>query len=220
MTDDISGLIINSRLFKGFSAQEVHSSIERIKPILKNYKKKEIVIRQDDTVDFIGMLATGLLSSAKIDREGNSSLIYMIEPSKIFGLDIAATPSQKSPVTVTCEVDAAAVLLPYTQLISDELVPAKLKIRLMRNIAEFLSNENMRRMYKIELLCQKSLRGRIWSYLDFIAQKSGSVEFEIPFNREQLAQYLNVNRSALSSELSKMRKQGFILFHKNNFKIL
>jgi len=109
-------------------------------------------------------------------------------------------------------------MFPYSELTTDDRLSTEFRNKLMYNMLTLLANENMRRMYKIELLCQKSLRERVLTYLRFVARKKGtSSSFTIPFNREQLAQYLNVNRSALSHELSLMQQEGLISFKKNCF---
>jgi CRP-like cAMP-binding protein len=170
-------------------------------------------------VDYVGIVGKGKVASAKLDYEGNASLLYMLEPPKLFGLEIAATPTQISSITVTGVEDSMVILFPYGGLTSGRGLSGRFQNKLMQNMLTIVANENMRRMYKIELLCQKSLRERILTYLRFQSGKKGSSSFTIPFNRDQLAQYLNVNRSALSHELSLMQRQGLISFFKNQFQL-
>lgn len=161
--------------------------------------------------------------TAKLDYEGNANILYILEPPKLFGLEIAATPSQISSTTVTCAEDKLSVRLksdtevswPAQQLISiaafhlstEGKLASEFRNKIMYNMLTLLANENMRKMYKIELLCHKSLRERVLTYLRFVAQRTkNSTSFTIPFTREQLAQYLNVNRSALSHELALMQQ--------------
>lgn len=207
-----------SKLFLGLSPEDCESLFVLTPPIFKIFHKDEVIIQDGDLVDYVGILCQGKISTAKIDYEGNTSLHYILDPPKIFGLEIAATPSQISSMTVTALEDAAVALFAYGDFTTNRKGTDDYCNQVLVNMLTLLANENMRRMYKIELLCNKSLRERILTYLRFVARKKGNRDvFTIPFNREQLAQYLNVNRTALSHELSLMRQEGLIDFKKNKF---
>lgn len=211
-------IMMQSKLFEGFKTKDCETVLSLINPRFKSLLKNEVLIQDGDKVDYVGVVCNGKIVTAKLDNEGNASLLYMLEPPKLFGLEIAATPTQISSITVTAIEDTLVALFSYAKLTIGGSLSGEFRNKLMHNMLTVLANENMRRMYKIDLLCHKSLRERILTYLRFVAQKTGAVSsFIIPFNRDQLAQYLNVNRSALSHELSLMQQEGLISFKKNNF---
>jgi CRP-like cAMP-binding protein len=211
-------IIRQSKLFEGFSPKDCETILSQVNPRYKSFLKNEVLIQDGDTVNYVGIVCSGKIITAKLDYEGNASLLYMLEPPKLFGLEVAATPTQISSITVTSLEDTWVAMFPYTELTTEDRLSNEFRNKLMYNMLTLLANENMRRMYKIELLCHKSLRERVLTYLRFVARKKGTPSsFTIPFNRDQLAQYLNVNRSALSHELALMQQEGLITFIKNKF---
>ncbi|NLY70452.1 MAG: Crp/Fnr family transcriptional regulator [Clostridiales bacterium] len=211
-------LMNKSKLFQDFSLEECEKIFNITQPAIKFFKKNENIISEGDKVDFIGIIHSGRVVNERLDYEGNLSLQQILIPPNIFGFDIAATPTQLSPINLKCLEDTQVLLFSYSKLINDDAT-AEDRIKLLNNLLTLFANENIRRLYKIEILTQKSLRKRIMLYLNRISQKEGSNSFRIPLDRSQLAQYLNVNRSALSAELSKMKKEGLIDFNKNQFSI-
>lgn len=210
-------LMKESKLFEGFSFEDCATVHSLLKPRCKSFLKDEILVHDGDRVDYVALVLRGKIYTAKLDNEGNASLLYILEPPKLFGLEIAATPTQISSITVSSAEKSEVIFFTYADLTTNERLPAVFRNKLMHNMLSILANENMRRLYKIEFLSKKTLRERILAYLRFQAQKAGKLTFAIPFNREQLAQYLNVNRSALSHELSLMAKDGLISFSRNRF---
>lgn len=208
-----------AKIFEGFSSLDCDAIVSLIKPEIKWFAKDEIIINEGDEIDYLGIVCSGKIVRERQDYEGNVSLQHILVSPNIFGFDIASTPTKISPITLKCLKDSKVMLFSYTKLVAENITPAKNRILLMSNLITLLANENMRRLYKIELLSQKLLRKRIVMYLNFVARKTGSRTFIIPFDRSQFAQYLNANRSALSSELSQMKKDGLIAFNKNKFTI-
>jgi CRP-like cAMP-binding protein len=216
--NNLLAIMRQTKLFEGFSPKDCETTLSKVKPQYKSFLKNEVLIQDGDTVNYVGIVCSGKIITAKLDYEGNASLLYMLEPPKIFGLEIASTPTQISSITVTSLEDTWVAMFPYSELTIEDRLPNEFRNKLMYNMLTLLANENMRRMYKIELLCHKSLRERVLIYLRFVARKKGTPSsFTIPFNRDQLAQYLNVNRSALSHELALMQQEGLISFNKNWF---
>lgn len=213
----VISLMKQSSLFEGFSLEDCAAIHSLLQPKCKSFQKDQVLIYDGDKVDYVGLVCRGKVVTAKLDYEGNASLLYVLEPPKLFGLEIAATPTQVSSITAISTEESEVVFFPYADLTTNSKLSEAFRNRLMQNMLTVLANENMRRMYKIEVLSKKKLRERILTYLRFQARKKGNFTFFIPFNREQLAQYLNVNRSALSHELSLMQHEGLISFSKNKF---
>ncbi|MPN26117.1 hypothetical protein SDC9_173541 [bioreactor metagenome] len=133
---------------------------------------------------------------------------------------MALTPSKISALSIQALEDSVLYIFPFGGIETFDWMTISQKDRMINNMLMYLANENVRKQHKIEVTSQHSLRGRVLSYLYFMAGRHESTTFFIPYSREQLANYLCVNRSTLSHELSSMRSEGLIDFKKNRFTIL
>lgn len=211
--------VMSSKLFEGFSVSEFDIFSSVMKPELKKYQKNEIIIHEGDVMDYVGILCSGKISKAKLDFSGDIHLLEILGKSKTFGMEIAGTPSQISPIMITCVEAATLLAFRHERILHEEGIPAEIRMKAIGNIIHLISNDSVKKLYKIEALSQKSLRGKIWTYLYLMEEKAGQPTFKINLNREQLSEYLCVNRSALSHELSLMQQEGLISFRKNSFTI-
>ena len=218
--ENIIDYLLNSKIFKGFTRKEILENYQLLNARIFSIQKSMILVNPDDAVDFIGILLNGELAVSKEDLYGNSNLIKKIYPYETLSAEIACTPSQISPVKIYCTRDARILTFPYVLLSSKSVIPDEYRCIILKNILDIMANSNVRQLYKIEILSRKSLRDRIILYLAYQAKKSSSNSFQIPFNREEMATFLCVERSALSRELGRMQKEGLIQFHKNSFHIV
>jgi CRP-like cAMP-binding protein len=207
----------DSRILMGLSRNAYKIIFESLTPGYHEFGKNELIIREGDIFDAVGIVIHGKIAGKRLDYEGNASLEQILVPPSSFGFEIAATPSQVSPIYLKCLEQTTVLIIPYKKLLACSKLLDADKITILENLSQLLANDNIRKLYKIELLTQKSMRKRILMYLNFMSDRAGSQSFEIPFNRNQLAQYLNLNRSALSAELAQMKKENLIDYHKNNF---
>lgn len=209
-----------AKLFHGLSREILAKIYPLLDARLLHVNKGTILVHPDDTVSFIGLLLSGELVFSEQDIHGQSNLIKKILPYEVFTAEIACTPSQTSPVEIACTADSEVITFPYRLLSAKSAVPDEYRCTILKNILDIMANSNMRQLYKIEILSKKNLRDRIILYLALQAKRSASNSFQISFNREELATYLCVDRSALSRELGKMKREGLIAFKKNSFQIL
>lgn len=213
---DIS-VVKSCALFDGLRDVQRDAALSCLGGGFMDYQKSQTLIREGDRVDRIGIVIKGSITTSKLDRMGNASLLYTLESPFLFGLDTCLTPSRISPVFIMAAADVRVFTFPCDNLTNAPALNEAVRSRMLLNALHVLANENMRRMYKIELLNQKSLRARILMYLNLMSRRKDARSFTIPFNREQLAQYLGVNRSSLSHELSLMQREGILSFYKNQF---
>ncbi|NBG89274.1 Crp/Fnr family transcriptional regulator [Isachenkonia alkalipeptolytica] len=204
-------------IFKDLSVSDCERILAKVQPETRSYEKNEVIFDEGDQVDYIGLICSGRMVSKRLDPDGKVSLQQILVPPNIIGFEVASTPSKRSPVRMRCLSEVTLLSFPYGKMVSEEDLLPKVHSYIKDQLITLLANENMRRMYKIELLTQRSLRKRVLMYLRFVSGKTGENSFTIPFDREQLAQYLNINRSSLCAELSKMEKEGLISYHKNKF---
>lgn len=211
--------MLNSKLFDGFDSKECNQFIEFAKPINKILKKDEVLYDEGSVVDAFSILLTGRLKSAKYRYDGTLDLIEIYTKNDIVNLETVCTATRLSPVQISAMEDSEILLFDRKIIDVVNLVRNNF-FKIHENIIHILANENIKKLYKIDVLYKKSLRERIMVFLRLMEKRLDTGEFHIRMDREQFAQYLGVNRSALSHELSNMKKDGIIDFRKDYFKIL
>lgn len=212
--------ILRTKLFEGLDERKINTIYPHFNAKIFSYKKGEVVVNTEDMVNNIGILLSGELDIIKEDIYGNMNLIRKVIPYETFLADVVCTPSRISPIQILCATDSATLTFSYEILFTKGIIPDAYRCILLKNILNIIANDNIRQLYKIEILSKKSLRDRVVMYLLFQAKKHGTNNFTLSFNREELATYLSIDRSALSRELSKMQKEGLIKYKKNRFQII
>ena len=211
--------MLNSKLFDGFSSGECDRFLEFAKPIEKQLKKNEVLCDEGIPVDSFAILLSGRLKGAKYRYNGTLDLIEIYTKNDIVNLETVCTATRLSPVRISAMEDSEILLFDRNIIQVVELTENNF-YKIHENIIHILANENIKKLYKIDVLYKKALRDRIMVFLRLMEKRLNKSEFHIRMDREQFAQYLGVNRSALSHELSNMRKDGIIDFRKDYFKIL
>lgn len=208
-----------SILFKGIEKEFIRKFLNKSNFKVISIKKGDFLLREGDYLDYICIVLEGKVDVTKYCIDGHEIIMSQIYPGEVIGLDIITTPKSKSFYNIIA-TDQLKVLK-IAQLISnDELLKNEYGKRIMMNVINYLANENAKKCYKIEVVSQKRIRNKIMTYLLIQKKKHKSNKFKISFDRDQLANFLCINRSVLSSELSKMQKEGIIRFKKNEFEIL
>lgn len=211
--------MFRSKFFTGFSSEECNEFIAYANPTKRILHKDEILTDEGIVVDSFGILLMGRLKGAKYRYDGALDLIDIYTKSEIVHLDTICTPSRVSPIQISAMEDSEVFLFDRNTISPDNL-PKAFRQRITTNVINMLANESVKKLYKIDVLYKKALRERIMVYLRHMESHLERSEFHIRMDREQFAQYLGVNRSALSHELSLMRKEGIIEFKKDYFRLL
>ena len=211
--------MLESKLFNGFSSKECNQFIQYAKPKRKALKKDEVLCDEGAVVDSFGILLTGKLKGVKYRYDGTLDLIEIYTKYDILNLETASTPTRVSPIQI-CAMEVSEILLFDKKIIYDPDLAKSGFHRIQTNIIQILANENIKKLYKIDVLYKKALRERIMVFLRHMETRLNKNEFHIRMDREQFSQYLGVNRSALSHELSNMKREGIIDFRKDYFKML
>ncbi len=208
-----------TKLFSGIGEDDILSLINCLQAEVKTYKKGEYVFRQGENIDCVSVLISGKLHIQRDDYWGNRSIINVIDPGEMFGE--AYNARQDSPVLndVVSVEDSTVIFFGVKKMLTSCTNTCRFHCMVVQNLFFIISEKNRRLMQKLGHMAQRSTREKLLSYLSEEAQKQNSSAFEIPFNRQQLADYLSVDRSAMSSELSKMRDEGLIEFNKNHFQL-
>lgn len=204
-------------LFRGTTPEEVETMLNCLGAERRQYAKGQMICRTGDIVSSLGIVLSGSVLVENDDLWGNSTILDRIGPGQIFAETYACTPGEPLMVNVVVPESAEVLFLQVGRIL--EMCPNACGYhnRLIRNLLTLSAQKNLTLSRKIFHTSSKSIRGRLRSYLSYQAILHGSRSFAIPFDRQQLADYLNVDRSALSNELSKMQKEGLLTVRKNHF---
>ena len=186
----------------------------------RDYEKQAVLIAPGDRVDWFAVVLQGKAQISQIFSDGTSSLMDALGPGHTLGTDLICTRSRRSPYYATAAAQLQILRFPGTLLLEPGELPGEVREILWRNLLTILSDDSLRKHYRLAILAQRGLRDRVLVYLTMQAERRGTTTFRIPFSREELAAFLCVNRSALSHELSLMEADGLIRFHKNEFTLL
>lgn len=207
--------VVNSGLFRYIDRSEHTLAFEQIGVVKKNFLKGETIYREGDVIDSLCIVSDGSVRSEKTYQNGEIHIVSVYSRDMIFGLEITVSQRKTTPFDFVANEDCEILFLPEVGLNN-----CRYSDSVRKAITEQLADDNIRMGHKIEMLAERGLRNRVMIYLDVLAQKANSNEVYVPMNREQLAQYLCVNRSALSNELNKMKREGIIDFKRHKFTLL
>lgn len=214
---DFLPTIAKASIFKGISDDEISSLIACLGARNGAYKKGQFILRTGDTPDSVGLLLTGSALIIQDDFWGNRNILARVNPSTLFAEAFACSPGTIMNVDVTAEDTCSVMWLKVSRILSTCPTACSYHSRMMRNLLSELAVKNLQFNERMMHMGQRTTREKVLSYLSVQSQKQGKKEFDIVFNRQQLADYLSVERSALSAELSKLRNGGYIEFERNHF---
>lgn len=210
-------ILKKTKLFSGVGESDIPEMLACLSTKLYEYKKGEAVIRQGEYLSSLIILVCGKLQIQSEDYWGNRSILNIIHIGDMFG-EAYTTPGSEAVMNdVIALEDSAAVFLDASKIISSCCSGCRFHLTVVQNLFYEISDKNRSLVQKIGHMSMRTTRGKLISYLSLEAKKQNSPIIEIPFNRQQLADYLSVDRSAMSNELGKMRDEGMIEFDKNRF---
>lgn len=206
-----------TQLFSGISEEDTAVMLECLQAKLRTYKKGEFVVRQGEHISNIMVLAAGKLHIQRDDHWGNRSIISMISAAEMFGEAYAAPDSSPMPNDVLAVEDSAVIFFDVNRIITVCPSACRFHSMVVRNLFFAISEKNRKLVRKLSFMSERTTREKLIAYLSEEAKRQNSSSFSIPFNRQQLADFLAVDRSAMSNELCKMRGEGLLEFEKNRF---
>lgn len=213
------GILLNTRLFEGIDADGVRAVLSCSSARMAFYGKNATIIAEQSEIKDIGVVLSGQAHASKQDLSGKRVIISHLSSGSVFGDVLSASVNQKSPVTVTAAEPVSAILIPFEKVIRRCAKSCGRHERLLLNFLNILSCKYFDLLERISCIIRPTLREKILFYLSGMSGNSGDA-FTIPFDRAALAEYLNADRSALSRELSDMKKEGLIDYYKNSFRLL
>jgi len=207
-------------LFLQLSPTETELALECLAAYIRNYQKNDYIFHTEDTAGPIGIVLTGKAHVIREDYWGNREVLSPIEAGDMFGEAFACAGVPRLPVSVIAAGETEICFLDYPKLFSQRTASYSFQFKLIQNMLQILAGKNITLTQKMEHISKRTLREKILSYLSSLAIKTDSSHILIPFNRQELANYLSVDRSALSRELSIMQKEGLIQYTGSEFRLL
>ena len=207
--------LINSGLFAYIDRSEYFDLMDSLDVVERKYKRDEPIFYEGDTIKRVCIISSGSVRSEKNYSDGEVHILSVFDANSVFGLEITMSQLKTTPVNFIANEPTSVLYLSI-----DSLETHKYRKPVKKALIEMLADENIRMMHKIEILAERGLRDRIIVYLNVLARRAKSNTVQVSMSREQMAQYLCVNRSALSNELSKMKQEGILDFDRHTFRLL
>ena len=214
---DFLPVIRSSTLFSGISEEEVTAMLSCLNAEERSFPKEAFVLRAGDTAGSIGLVLSGSVLVIQEDIWGNRNILSKAGPGQTFAAAFACAPGSVLNVSVVAETPVTALFLDVKRILTVCPSACAHHSRIIRNLLGELAEKNLRFGEKLTHMGQRMTRSKLMSHLSAEAQRRGAVEFDIPFSRQQLADFLGVERSGLSLELGKMKQDGLLDFHKSHF---
>lgn len=211
--------IADTALFRGINEQEMAAMLACLQARERSYARGAYIYREGETISAAGLVLSGEVHVEQTDVWGNTNLLADVGPGGLFAEAYACLPDTPSMVNVVAVQRSAILFLDTARLLTSCSSACLFHERLIRNLLAVLAGKNLELTRKISHTAPRSIRERVMAYLSFESVSRGQYQFVIPFSRQQLADYLRVDRSALSNELSKMRREGLIDYRKNWFSL-
>lgn len=213
-------IIEKSVIFKGLTADEIEKAVEFFDAKEIKLKKGEYIYHSDDSIKKIGLVLDGSVRIEKEDYYGNSTIMTSVSKGDIFGEVYSCCHKGASGVSVVAESETKVLMLDTSRIFMCNSSKETFYYKIMHNLINVLASKAYMLNLKIGYICKRTTREKLMSFLSQQAEEKKSNGFYINFNRQELADFLCVDRSAMSNELSKMKKEGIIEYNKNYFKLL
>ena len=215
-----TAILLKMPLFRGFTEKELSKALSSFVAKEQNFKKGNVILSAGSTPGVIGIVISGSITILSDDIWGNRTILSNVKSGGLFAEAYALLEDEPLLVDVMANEDCSILFLNIKKTLSPSKSPESWNYKFIQNLLLISSRKNLILSGRSFHTAPKTIRGRVMSYLNAISLQKGAKEFDIPFARQQLADYLNLERSALSKELGKMQKEGIISTRKNHFKLL
>lgn len=214
---EMLSVLRTSGIFSGISEEETEKMLHCLEVRPETFQKDEYILLAGDRVEAFGLVITGKVLIIQEDFWGNRNILAAVGAGHCFAETFACSPGAVLNVSVMAQTNVQVLFLNVKRILTTCPSTCSHHSRMIRNLLSELAEKNLRLNEKITHLGQRSRRAKILSYLSAEVQRHGSAEFDIAFSRQQLADYLSVDRSGLSLELSRMQEEGLLEYRKNHF---
>ena len=209
--------LCQSALFQGIGEDEARAMLGCIGARTKAYAEGTAILRPGERVFDVGVVLEGAVRMERVDYWGNRAIIGFAEPGQTFGEAYACAGNAAADVGAVAAQDCSVLLLDARRIAESCPSACPFHARLARNLMAALAQRAIALTRKIDHLSRRTTRAKLLAYLSDQAEQAGSSAFSIPFDRQELADYLSVDRSAMCAELSRMRRDGLVDFRRSRF---
>jgi len=213
-------ILQNCPLFAGIDPQDLGPLMDCLGARSMPVKKQQVILAEGDPARFVGIVLEGSVQIEKVDYFGNRSIMAQAGAGELFGESFACAGAATMPVSAVAVTDGRILLMDCQRITVSCSNACGFHSRLISNLLRIVAGNNIRLNQKIEITAKRTTREKLMAYLLGQAKFHGSDSFTIPFDRQALADYLQVERSAMSAEISKLRKEGILESTKKYFRLL
>jgi len=207
-------------LFDGIDDSQLLHLLGCLDAKVESFDKKYTIFAEGDRAKYIGIVLSGSVQIILVDYFGNRSILSNVSAGEMFDEAFACAEIDEIPVTVVANEPCEVMLIDCQRIMNSCASACSFHKQMIFNLMKTLAIKNIALHRKIEITAKRTTREKLMSYLNLTAKNLGKSSFEIPFDRQALADYLAVDRSGLSAEISKLRHEGVIKCSKNRFELL
>jgi len=207
-------------LFQNIAEADLLRMLNCLGAKVEFFDKKYTILAEGYPAKHIGIILSGSAQIIQIDYYGNRSIVAGVEPSETFCESFACSETSSLPISVIANVPSEVMLIDCSHILHTCSNNCGFHQQLIFNLMKDLATKNIMFHQKLEVTAKRTTRDKLITYLNFQAKKHGTNSFDIPFNRQELADYLEVDRSGLSAEIGKLRSEGILESDKNRFTLL
>jgi CRP-like cAMP-binding protein len=208
------------KLFNGIEESNLLPLLSCLSAKAVHYEKGQTVFFSGESIERFGIVLSGQVQTVQDDYYGNRSILTKVDTGNLFGESFTCAGIKTLPVSVITSAESELLFIDCHRLAAPCAKACGFHSRLIQNMLGIVSMKNISLTQKIEFTSKRTTREKLLAYLSAEAGEAENSCFSIPFNRQELADYLSVERSAMSAELSKLRDDGVLKFHKNQFELL
>lgn len=208
---------MHAKLFEGFAEEEIKNVLKCLNAVEKSYDKDAYIFRAGEQASALGVILSGAVQVVSEDYWGERQIMGIFTQGQLFGESYACMEKTPLMVSAVAAEPSQILFIDAFRVFKTCSSACEFHRRLIVNLVSILAGKNLVLTRKIEHISKKTIRGKVLAYLSDEAGRQGGSSVELPYNRQQLADYLSVDRSALSAELSRMQREGLISYKKNHF---
>ncbi len=213
-------ILKHSPLFANIEQTNLSAMLGCLGAMERNYRKGETIFAEGDPATYMGILCQGGVQVERTDYDGNRTIVSEVAPGELFAESFACAGVSHLPVSVTATKDSKTLLLDSRRITQSCCNACAFHQQMIYNLLKITAQKSLRLHQRAEIVSHRTTREKLMAYLKLQAQQHNSRSFTIPFDRQQLADYLEVDRSGLSAEISKLRKEGILKSEKSRFELL
>ena len=213
-------ILQKSPLFFGVEKDDILPMLESLDGTLRICPKGSIVFAEGDRPTHLGVVLEGEVRNTRTENYGKRSIVAAVKASQVFGETFACAEVQSLPVDVIAAADSILLMIDVRRIISTCCNACTFHNRIIYNLMKQTAAKNLMFHRKLEITSKRTTRDKLMTYLHITAKEQGSSSFTIPYDRQELADYLEVDRSGLSAEIGKLRREGILTAEKNRFTLL